>query len=72
MVATLKRKLAVGDSAMTDDVTEPEIICCSLCSKPVALESAKADDHGKIVHEQCYVRIAAGKSASTTEKLSSR
>lgn len=28
---------------------------CAICGKPVPLESAKADEHGRPVHEQCYV-----------------
>jgi|HubBroStandDraft_3_1064219.scaffolds.fasta_scaffold459733_2 hypothetical protein len=29
---------------------------CHLCSKPVELEKAKTDEHGRAVHEQCYLR----------------
>lgn len=28
---------------------------CAICGKPVSLESAKADENGHTVHEQCYV-----------------
>jgi hypothetical protein len=28
---------------------------CSLCKLPVILESSKTDEHGKPVHEECYV-----------------
>jgi hypothetical protein len=28
---------------------------CSLCDEPVELETAKADEHGDAVHEECYV-----------------
>jgi hypothetical protein len=28
---------------------------CAICGKPVSLESAKADENGKTVHEKCYV-----------------
>jgi hypothetical protein len=28
---------------------------CSVCSGPVSLETSKTDEHGKAVHEDCYV-----------------
>jgi hypothetical protein len=28
---------------------------CSICSQPVELATAKTDDNGKVVHEECYV-----------------
>ena len=37
---------------------------CSICNKPVDLESAKTDDHGKAVHEQCYLLRHALKNAT--------
>lgn len=27
---------------------------CSICEKPVSLESAKADEYGRTIHEDCY------------------
>jgi len=29
---------------------------CSICAAPVPLETSKTDEHGKAVHEECYVR----------------
>ena len=28
---------------------------CSICNEPVELETAKTDEDGKTVHEDCYV-----------------
>lgn len=28
---------------------------CAICGKPVPLETAKGDEGGRSVHEQCYV-----------------
>jgi hypothetical protein len=28
---------------------------CWICSKPVLLENCKIDEHGRPVHENCYV-----------------
>jgi hypothetical protein len=28
---------------------------CSICNEPVKLETAKTDEDGKAVHEDCYV-----------------
>ena len=27
---------------------------CSICNKPVSLESANTDEHGRATHENCY------------------
>ena len=35
-------------------VAQPKINC-SICNKPVDLETTKTDERGKAVHEQCYV-----------------
>jgi len=29
---------------------------CRICDKPIKLETAKIDEEGKAVHEECYVR----------------
>src|ERR1700719_2232947 len=31
---------------------------CSICNQPVELETAKTDEDGNLVHEDCYVRRA--------------
>ena len=28
---------------------------CSICKEPVTLEESKSDEHGRAVHENCYV-----------------
>ena len=28
---------------------------CAICNEPVELETAKTDEDGKAVHEECYV-----------------
>ena len=35
--------------------SESGLIRCSLCQMPVPVESSKADDNGKAVHEECYL-----------------
>jgi hypothetical protein len=40
---------------MLGDVATPEIVC-SICETPLPLESAKVDDHGRPVHEECYAQ----------------
>ena len=30
---------------------------CNICNRAVELETAKTDEDGKAVHEECYVRI---------------
>lgn len=31
-----------------------ETMRCSICDKPVSLESAEADEYGRTIHEECY------------------
>ncbi|MGA7924538.1 MAG: hypothetical protein WCA20_00925 [Candidatus Sulfotelmatobacter sp.] len=33
----------------------PHLPRCSLCDKPVLLETSKTDENAKAVHEECYV-----------------
>ncbi|MGA8440452.1 MAG: hypothetical protein WB714_19665 [Candidatus Sulfotelmatobacter sp.] len=32
-----------------------EAVMCSICNRSVTLESAKSDEYGRPVHEECYV-----------------
>lgn len=41
---------AVGKSFIKNSKT----VRCSICEKPVSLESAKADEYGRTIHEECY------------------
>ena len=34
----------------------PKFLHCSICNEAVELETAKIDESGKAVHEECYVR----------------
>ena len=31
-----------------------EIMLCSICENAVSIESAKADEYGRAIHEECY------------------
>jgi hypothetical protein len=33
---------------------------CQICKKPVVLETARINEHGKAVHEDCYVNSLKG------------
>jgi hypothetical protein len=35
---------------------EPPLFCCCVCALPIHLESSKADEYGRAVHEDCYAR----------------
>jgi hypothetical protein len=39
-----------------------QLTMCHLCSKPVELETAKTDEHGRAVHEECYLRKIRSKT----------
>jgi hypothetical protein len=32
------------------------VVRCCICAGPIPIESCKTDEHGKVVHEECYVR----------------
>ena len=36
------------------EIREPLI--CSICNEPIRLETAKVDENGKAVHEDCYIK----------------
>ena len=50
-----------------ENPTHPKINC-SICGKPVDLETAKTDDDGKAVHEECYVLRLAPKQATQSQQ----
>jgi len=39
-----------------DRLPNTQVPTCYLCSKPVQLETAKTDEDGRAVHEECYLR----------------
>jgi hypothetical protein len=43
---------------------------CWMCGKPVSLETCKTDQHGKAVHEQCYVAKVKADGVASRRKLS--
>jgi hypothetical protein len=42
-----------------------QVVLCSICEKPVSLESAKADEYGRTIHEDCYALKMKLKQATT-------
>jgi len=34
---------------------QQSLVCC-ICSSPLPLETGHTDEHGRAVHEECYVR----------------
>ena len=44
----------------------PHLPRCSLCERPVLLETSKTDEYGKAVHEECYALKTRLKQATTT------
>jgi hypothetical protein len=41
---------------------------CSICVKPVPLETCKTDEGGKAVHEECYV-LKLKQSATPVQRI---
>jgi hypothetical protein len=50
-LASLRRQ---RKASLTMQFPKPEINC-SICDKPVALETAKTDEVGQAAHEECYL-----------------
>jgi hypothetical protein len=40
---------------MNRTFSAPVIPTCAICHKPAPLETAKTDERGRIIHEECYV-----------------
>jgi hypothetical protein len=38
---------------------------CSICNEPVEINTAKTDEYGKAIHEECYVLILIRRCASS-------
>jgi hypothetical protein len=35
--------------------SQPSLVCC-ICNSALPLETGNTDEHGRAVHEECYVR----------------
>jgi hypothetical protein len=35
-------------------------VICQICKKPVVLETARINEYGKAVHEDCYLKALKG------------
>jgi len=49
-------------------VSEPLVVVCYICHKPIELETNKFDAMGQAVHEECYVQTILGKVMTTGKK----
>ena len=45
------------------------LVKCTICGHPIALEMAKADEHGAAVHEGCYLFKLRTKSKSAAQQI---
>ncbi len=55
---------------MPDTARMPEIFCF-ICSQPVNLETAKVNDEGRVVHEECYAGTIIDNASGLTSAASS-
>jgi hypothetical protein len=44
------------------------VLRCTLCRQPVAVETAKTDGNGQAVHEECYTISVTGKTAGSGKR----
>ena len=43
---------------------KPAVALCNICDQPVSLETAKADEYGRAIHEECYATKLQLKAAT--------
>ena len=55
---------------MPDTARMPEIFCF-ICNQPINLETAKVNDQGKVVHEECYAGMITDHASGLTSAASS-
>ena len=48
------------------------VLRCTLCGQPVAVETAKTDANGQAVHEECYTISVTGKTAGSGKRTGVR
>jgi hypothetical protein len=48
----------------------PEQPLCSICNEPVNLRTAKSDENGRAVHEECYIQKITSQQPSSKDKNS--
>jgi hypothetical protein len=53
-------QMARGRFRQERDRKKSDYLLCSICDNPVRLETSKADEFGKAVHEECYVLKVTG------------
>jgi hypothetical protein len=53
--------------ATTDSHVTSKFLVCAVCSQPVDLRTAKTDEDGAVVHEECYVLRVQNKRPSPDE-----
>jgi hypothetical protein len=51
-------------------IRKPRLPNCRICNEPVEVETAKTDENGKAVHEDCYVRVLRLKKITPPPKAS--
>ena len=58
-VAVTRGLMAVYPASTTSDSSLPvpsaKTTLCSVCNEPVSLETAKTDETGQAIHEECYL-----------------
>jgi len=42
-------------SRLLQFIFKPRLPTCGICNKPVEIETATTDEHGKAVHEECWL-----------------
>lgn len=53
-------------------LTARRVPICAICNLPVPLNSAKTDEDGSAIHEDCYlVKLGVAKPATSYSKVSS-
>jgi hypothetical protein len=46
------------DSAVVMNTSRRPTQVCSICGRVINLKTSKTDEHGRVVHEQCYAAMS--------------
>ena len=52
---------------MKDIAPAAVVAMCAICKKPASLETAKTNERGQIVHEECYLQKMKLKAVEVVE-----
>lgn len=53
-----------NESSQTNSKDNPSSVLCQICGKSIPIATAKTDEDGKAIHEECYAALMKSQPAS--------